>query len=81
MVEPKGERLVECPHFRVDRWEMSEGDAPRSCGTEQRFAVFTVVKGEFECGGFRFTDGSFFLAPAGSALDLRGHGTILRTTL
>jgi mannose-6-phosphate isomerase len=80
VVEPKGEFLVECPHFKVERWAMKEGDAPRTCGTERHFAVFTVVNGEFECGGLRFTDGAFFLASTGSELDLRGHGTILRTT-
>jgi mannose-6-phosphate isomerase len=81
VVEPNGECLVECPHFKVERWEMKEGDAPRSCETAERFAVFTVVDGEFECGGMRFTDGAFFFAPVNSGLEVRGHGTILRTTL
>lgn len=81
VVETQGETLVACPHFRVERWEFAEGDAPRSSGTDSAFAVFTVVNGEFECGGVKFVDGNFFLAPAGSGLTVKGSGTILRTML
>lgn len=81
VVEPQGELLVECPHFHVERWEFKEGDASRSTGTDSSFAVFTVVNGKFKCDGLEFTDGDFFLAAAGSGLDLHGTGTILRTTL
>src|SRR4030095_7013942 len=63
VVEPQGEVLVACPHFRVERWEFAGGDAPRAAGTEAAFAVFTVVNGKFECGGLEFKDGDFFLAP------------------
>lgn len=81
VVEPQGEVLVACPHFRVERWEFTEDSASRSTGTDSAFAVFTVVNGQFECGGLEFVDGAFFLAPAGSGLSLRGSGTVLRTTL
>jgi mannose-6-phosphate isomerase len=79
VVEPQGEVLVACPHFRVERWEFA--DASRPTGTDDAFAVFTVVNGKFECGGLEFTDGDFFLVPAGSGLEIRGGGTVLRTTL
>jgi mannose-6-phosphate isomerase len=81
VVEPQGEVLIECPHFRVERWEVKESDPPRDCGTESRFAVFTIVSGRFECGGVEFTDGAFFLAPADSGLNIHGSGSLLRTTL
>jgi mannose-6-phosphate isomerase len=81
VVEPQGETLAACPHFRVERWELTNFDPPRSTGTDSAFAVFTVVSGKFECGGLDFTDGAFFLAPVGSQLEVKGSGTILRTTL
>ena len=81
VVEPQGEVLAECPHFRVERWEFGENADPRSVGTESTFAVLTVINGRFECGGMEFTDGAFFLAPAASNLTVRGQGTLLRTTL
>jgi mannose-6-phosphate isomerase len=81
VVEPQGEVLVMCPHFRVERWEFAGGDGPRTTGTEAAFAVFTVVSGKFICGGVEFKDGDFFLVAARSGLDLRGNGTVLRTTM
>jgi mannose-6-phosphate isomerase len=81
VVEPQGEVLVACPHFRVERWEFADGDVPRATGTDSAFAVFTVVSGKFECGGPEFKDGDFFLVPAGARLDLLGTGTVLRTML
>ena len=74
--------LVECEHFRVERWQL---DAPRACATSDRFAIFTVVEGAVDCGDRAFKSGSFFLAPPALAqLELRpvdGHATVLRTTI
>lgn len=75
--------LVECPHFRVERWELS---APRSCeGQCDRFSIFTVIEGRVECGGREFAPGSFFLVPpviAYSALrPVEGKAAVLRTTM
>jgi mannose-6-phosphate isomerase len=74
--------LVECEHFRVERWRI---DAPRCCETGERFGIFTVVEGEIDCGDRAFGAGCFFLAPPVLAHhDLRpigGPATVLRTTI
>lgn len=74
--------LVECEHFRVERWLL---EAPRSCDTGERFSIFTVVEGEVDCSDRAFGPGSFFLAPPVLAHhDLRpigGTATVLRTTI
>jgi mannose-6-phosphate isomerase len=75
---PDGETLAACEHFRVERWSLGES---RPCGTERRFAVFTVVSGEVECGTRTFAPGEFFLVPTGSPLSIRGDGIVLRTTI
>lgn len=79
--KPRGEKVVECEFFRVDRWDLSE---PRSaCG--ERFAVFTVLKGCVECGGIEFKPGSFFLTPAAmekcEVKPLDASASVLRTTI
>jgi mannose-6-phosphate isomerase len=76
--EAQGETIVACDHFRVERWEF---DGERSCGVEDRFAVFTVLAGEPECGGRNFSPGSLFLVPLGCALSLRGSATVLKTVI
>ncbi len=58
-----GERLVECPYFRVERWAMSSAEE-REAAPEGTFAVFAVTSGEVACGGEVFGPGSFFLVPA-----------------
>jgi mannose-6-phosphate isomerase len=74
--------LVECEHFRVERWRV---DAPRSCETGERFSIFTVVEGAVDCGDRAFGPGCFFLTPPVLAHhDLRpigGPATVLRTTI
>jgi mannose-6-phosphate isomerase len=77
-VQPDGEVVAGCEHFRVARWEI---DGSRSCGTEDRFAVFTVVSGQVTCGSQSFALGSLFLVPAHTHLDLHGKGVVLRTVL
>jgi mannose-6-phosphate isomerase len=80
---PQGETLVECPFFRVEKWTL---DAPRH-DPGSRFAIFTVVSGSVECGGERFTRGSFFLLPADAAdrelrpFPVESAAEVLRTTI
>ncbi len=59
-----GGTLVDCPFFRVEKWNL---DGPRTAleNTGGRFAIFTCLEGEVECAGLRFKPGSFFLVPAG----------------
>jgi mannose-6-phosphate isomerase len=78
VAEAEGETVVSCDYFRVERWEL---DGERSCGTDSRFAVFTVLAGELECGERSFKPGSLFLTPAGASLSLKGTGTVLRTVI
>jgi mannose-6-phosphate isomerase len=81
MAEPLGELIVECPYFRVERWELTGDQSPRPTATDEQFGVFTVANGEIDCGGMRFTEGASFLAPASSGLQVSGKGTLLKTTI
>lgn len=81
VAQPRGEVLVECEFFRVERWKL---DAPRT-SDGPRFAVFTVVEGSLDCGGRQFARGAFFLLPA-TATDrelrpLVPGTSVLRTTI
>src|SRR6185436_9807951 len=60
VVEPRGDLLIECEFFRVEKWTIS---AARSVDG-QGFAVFTVVGGRLGCGGREFAVGDFFLVSA-----------------
>jgi len=75
---PRGETVVACEHFCVERWVIEDA---RDAGLSGKFAVFTVVDGEISCGSRPFTPGASFLLPAASEAKLRGAGTILRTTI
>ncbi len=81
IIEPRGETIVECEFFKVEKWALS---APRSAGGHG-FAIFTVIAGRIECAGREFGTGQFFLIPAArAARDLRplSEGTtVLRTTI
>ena len=80
MGEPDGEVLVDCEHFRVERWVLEPG-ASRG-GGEARFALYTVVEGEVQCGGAAFRPGGSFLLPVGGApLEAREGAVMLRSTL
>lgn len=78
LAQPRGETVVACEFFRVERWRI---DGARSCGSTGRFAVFTVVEGEVSCAGRAFSPGAFFLVPATSSAELRGSGVVLMATL
>ncbi|MGB0332347.1 MAG: type I phosphomannose isomerase catalytic subunit [Planctomycetota bacterium] len=80
MGEADGERLVDCEHFRVERWRFEPG-AKRG-GGEPRFALYTVVEGTVSCGVSTFDPGCSFLLPVGGApLVASAGGVVLRTTL
>lgn len=64
LVRAKGERLLDSPHFRVDRWDLTE---PRRASAESTFALFCCVEGAVECGGLEMSPGEFFLVPACAA--------------
>jgi mannose-6-phosphate isomerase len=80
--ETSGELLVECEHFRVERWHLS---ASRNIESGDRFAIFTVVEGSVECAGHEYTPGSFFLVPPVLAYHdlkpLSEGSVVLRTTI
>lgn len=81
LVEPRGETVVECEFFRVEKWTLTQ---PRNAGGPG-FAVFTVIGGSLECAGRTFTMGDFFLIPAALAdrdlKPLEEGTTVLRTTI
>ena len=80
MGEADGERLVDCEHFRVERWQLKPG-APRG-GGEPRFALYTVVEGTVSCGASTFDPGDSFLLPVGGApLAAPAGAVVLRSTL
>ncbi len=62
--KPEGERLLDSPHFRIDRWDLTE---PRRASVESAFALFVSVEGAVECGDLKMAPGEFFLVPVGAA--------------
>ncbi len=80
MGEAQGELLVDCDHFRVERWAIEPGAARG--GGEDRFALYTVVEGAVDCGASTFGPGRSFLLPVGGApLKAPRGAVILRSTL
>ena len=86
MDQPDGETLVDCPLFRVERWEIGSGDAREAAGGGS-FAILSVVAGEVRCGGRPFAKGDFFVVPASADADtsqlesVSATATVLVTTL
>ncbi len=80
--EQHGEALVECEHFRVEKWTI---DAPRKADIGDRFAIFTVIEGRVACNDREFHPGSFFLVPPVMAhrelMPVDGTARVLRTTI
>jgi mannose-6-phosphate isomerase len=81
IVEPRGEILVECAEFCVERWALDQPRAIPGPG----FAIITVIDGRAECAGRTFERGAFFLLPA-SATDrelrpLAAGSRVLSTTI
>lgn len=81
-VRAKGERLLDSPHFVVDRWELQ---AARPSSRRREFAIFVCLEGAVQCGEMVVRGGDFFLVPAsaaGSELQpVAGPGTLLRISL
>ena len=82
LVKPKGDELVRCDYFRVERWELS---APRKAASAEDFAIITCLEGEIGCCGVRAKEGEFFLVPASLAnrevFPVSGTAKLLRTTI
>ncbi len=82
VAQPAGETLVQCDYFAVEKWDLQ---SPRKAFDEGKFAVFTMLSGEVECGGARFVAGDFFLVPSSqpdpTVRPVNGGATLLRTTI
>jgi mannose-6-phosphate isomerase len=81
VAEPRGEILVECPLFRVEKWALTGARCDAGAG----FAIFTVDEGTVECGARTFSRGAFFLLPASATnrelRPLTANASVLRTTI
>jgi mannose-6-phosphate isomerase len=77
-----GETLVECPYFRVQKWELT---GPREGAAAGDFAVITVLGGAVRCASLVFHPGDFFLIPASledrMVSPMEGPASVLRTTI
>ncbi|HEX4668121.1 MAG TPA: type I phosphomannose isomerase catalytic subunit [Chthoniobacterales bacterium] len=82
LISPAGERLVECAHFVVEKWNL---ERTRRASERPAFALFACLSGAVETGGLRLGPGEFFLVPAfaaASELQPGASGTnLLRVTL
>ncbi len=82
LATPVGEVQAECPFFRVERLLVS---APRPALAGDRFAIFTVLAGNVDCGGRIFRAGDFFLVPAALKTAVlrstQDQADVLRTTI
>ena len=58
---PGGERLVNFPHFVVERWKL---EAPRPASTDPAFAIFLCLSGIVQVGEQLARPGELFLVPA-----------------
>ncbi len=64
LIRPTGERLVQCPHFEVEKWEL---DRARRASGRNAFALFVCLSGALEANAVRIAPGEFFLVPASAA--------------
>jgi mannose-6-phosphate isomerase len=82
IAQPKGETVVKCEYFHVEKWDLR---APRNAIDEGRFAIFTTLSGEVQCGEGSFRAGDFFLVPSSQTdatlKPVNGGATMLRTTI
>ena len=82
LIRPAGEQLIECPHFVVEKWDLS---SVRRASERRAFALFVCLSGAVESAGYQFAPGDFFLVPAvGAAVELKplgGSTSLLRVTL
>ena len=81
MDKPTGSVIAECDYFRVEKLELSEGNATGNWDAE-RFSIFSVADGAVKCGSKRFGKGDFFLLPKGEgSITALEASVLLRTTL
>lgn len=82
LTQSKGEVIVECEYFKVERWCLED---QREAAPKGTFALFTCLEGCVECGGLEFKAGEFFLVPAameGRLLKpLTKDASLLKTTI
>jgi mannose-6-phosphate isomerase len=82
LVRPKGEQLISCPHFVIEKWQLTK---PRAVSTESAFALFVCLEGALEAAGLPIAPGQFFLVPKSSAaMELKPSApetALLRITL
>ena len=82
-LEPaRGETIVDCTHFRVEKWDLTE---TREAAKAGEFAIFTVLTGAVKSGELEFQPGEFFLVPARmenrEIAPVAGGASVLRTTI
>jgi len=78
---PRGTIIAECEYFRVEKLELSDGNATGNWDGE-RFSIFSVAEGAVQCRSKRFGKGDFFLLPKGEgSISALEHSVLLRTTL
>ncbi|MBA3543796.1 MAG: class I mannose-6-phosphate isomerase [Chthoniobacterales bacterium] len=82
LIRPAGERLVQCSHFEVEKWELQSA---RRASDQPAFALFVCLRGAVEAETLRFKPGDFFFMPATAwATELRpveAATSLLRVTL
>lgn len=64
LIRAEGERLVQCPYFEVEKWDL---DRPRRASERRAFALFVCLSGAVQMNGFGGAAGDFFLVPASAA--------------
>jgi mannose-6-phosphate isomerase len=76
------EKLVDWPHFNVDRWALNSS---RRANETRKFSVFQVARGNVSFGDRIFNQGDLFLVPAsshqGQVAPIGEPAIVLRTTL
>ena len=82
MDEPNGNNLASCPHFHVDRLNLSAGTMLGN-PDQERFSVVTVVSGELESSdGRTHKEGDMLLLPRAShGLRAAADSIVLQTTI
>jgi mannose-6-phosphate isomerase len=82
LIRPIGERLVECPDFVVEKWDLPSA---RRASVPPAFALFVCLGGVVEANGVRLEPGEFFLVPASAAATelepAAAAASVLRITL
>ncbi|MFT5883353.1 MAG: mannose-6-phosphate isomerase [Crocinitomicaceae bacterium] len=82
MDTPNGNTLAECPYYKVDRFQLPEGQSINN-PEDDKFSILTVVEGCLtDSYGNLHTAGSFLLNPAGAkGIVASADSLILQTTL